>query len=322
MKKQEFIEPVPLYKQLLPESPKKSLSIFLFHDICDDPSQFAIDYNLAVSNKLFKKQIGWIDSNYSIISPIKLLNKKELPKNAAIITFDDGFFGTFQNGINYLDSMKIPSIVFLNMSHIEQKTPMISAIGCYLEKKSEIYRDTLKKISLKKPFHLNINPKIYKKIIQELPELNFEDINRYQGQFATSNTLREFENSEFVFYGNHLYEHWNAASLKLDEFVSQYEKNRSKLSNYKNHIDFFSFPNGQPELCFSFKHLEKLIELGCKCIFYSSGSRNLNFNKNIYDRMDLTTYEYNKIKLSYRVLIRSLSQKQMKRFLNILRRFL
>ena len=48
----------------------------------------------------------------------------------------------------------------------------------------------------------------------------------------------------------------------------------------------------------------------------------LNFNENIYDRMDLTTYEYSKIKLSYRVLIRRVNQIQIKRFLNILRRFL
>ena len=311
-----------MHKLISPESPKKSLSIFLFHDICDNPSQFALDYNLAVSNKLFKKQVRWINSNYLIISPKELLNKKELPKNAAIITFDDGFLGTFQNGISYLESIKIPSVVFLNMLHIEQKTPMISAIGCYLENKSEIYCDTIKKINLRKPFHLNINPEIYKKIIQELPELNFEEINRYQGQFATSKTLRKFENSEYVFYGNHLYEHWNAPSLKLDEFIFQYEKNRIRLSNYKNHIDFFSFPNGQPNLCFSSNHLEKLIELGCKSVFYSSGSKKLNFNENIYDRMDLTTYEYSKIKLSYRVLIRRVNQIQIKRFLNILRRFL
>ncbi|MDC0478440.1 polysaccharide deacetylase family protein [Flavobacteriaceae bacterium] len=322
MKRKEFIEPIPLYKQLLPELPEKSLSIFLFHDVCDDPSQFAIDYNLAVSNKLFQKQIRWIDSNYSIISPEKLLYKKEIPKNAAIITFDDGFLGTFQNGISYLELMQIPSIVFLNMSHIENNTPMISAVGCFLENKNLIHADTLMKFNLKKPFHLNITPQIYNKIIQELPELNFEEINRYQGQFATSTTLRKFENSDFVFYGNHLYQHWNAASLKLDKFVSQYKDNRIKLSNYKNSIDFFSFPNGQPRLCFSSIHLEKLTELGCKSIFYSSGTKKLNFNKNIYDRMDLTTYEYSKIKLLYRVLIRSTNQIFIKRFLNILRRFL
>lgn len=299
---------------------KNGLTVFLYHDVSDNPSQFGLDYNLTVSNELFRKQINWIKDNYSIISPLALIDNSKLPDNSALITFDDGFEEAFQNGISYLESMKIPSIVFLNLASIEKEVPLISSIGTYLEKNKKNTRIS-DGLGLKTPFHLNLTPIIYSKICTKEGELNFRKINNYQGKMADLNTLKKWEDSGFTFYGNHLYEHWNSQALTNDEFEFQFKENRDKLSVFKNSIDFFSFPNGQPELCFSERHIVALRDFGCKKIFFSSGAINHDRTVFLFNRMDLTTYEYNKFKLFYRVIITQFKNKFLKRVANLLRRF-
>ncbi|MDP4681122.1 MAG: hypothetical protein NWS46_12250, partial [Cyclobacteriaceae bacterium] len=112
---------------------KQNLSIFLYHDVNDYPSEFGTEFNLTVSNRLFQEQVSWIKSKYSIISPLDLLENRPLPPNPALITFDDGVLGAFENGIKYLDHEGIHSLIFINMGNILYNTTMISSIAAFLE---------------------------------------------------------------------------------------------------------------------------------------------------------------------------------------------
>lgn len=310
-----------MFEKFLPDL-NKGLTVFLFHDVNDQPSQFGIDYNLTVSNKLFRKQIKWITDNFSVISPIDLISGKSLADNAALITFDDGFEGAFQNGISYLTSMKIPCIVFLNMSSIEKASPLISSIATYLQKSSDRFGSIFKKLGLITPFHINLTPDIYSKIQLEIPDLDFNEINLYQGKLANLETLKKSENSGYVFLGNHLYEHWNSASLNSAEFEFQFKENRRRLSDFKNSIDFLSFPNGQPDLCFSKANVQALKDFGCKKIFFSSGGTNSIHADIVFNRMDMTAYEHNKLKMFYRIAITRFAGELAKRAAFAIRRFL
>ena len=90
MSKSLFPKTPSFLKALFSDS-KKHLSVFLYHDITNDVSQFSHDYNLSVSVNVFKKQIDWILNNFIVISPIELTENKEVPEKPALITFDDGF---------------------------------------------------------------------------------------------------------------------------------------------------------------------------------------------------------------------------------------
>lgn len=321
MSKSLFPKTPSFLKALFSDS-KKHLSVFLYHDITNDVSQFSHDYNLSVSVNVFKKQIDWILNNFIVISPIELTENKEVPEKPALITFDDGFEGAFENGIKYLSSLNIPSLVFLNMSNIEKELPLVSSIGVFLEKHCMAYSEILDKLGLKRPFHLHLTPSIYEKFELANIVLDFEEINQYQGKFATLDTLNRWANNDLVFYGNHLYEHWNSSALTKDEFEFQYKKNKEKLLLYKNYIDFFSFTNGQPGLCFSQREVDSLKDLGCKRVFFSSGENNLNKTDYLLNRMELTNYEYNKFKLFYRVFIARVKSRSLKRVANIFRRYI
>lgn len=310
-----------IYKKFFPDI-KKGLTVFLYHDINDQPSQFGRDYNLTVSKKLFRKQINWITNNYSVISPRDLISGKQLPENAALITFDDGFEGAFENGISYLESLKIPCIVFLNMSSIEKEIPLISSVATYLQRKAGRFGNLFERLGLKTPFHLNLTPEIYSKIQSEIPDLDLDEIVQYQGKLANLVTLKKWENSNYVFLGNHLYEHWNSASLDSGEFEFQFKENRKKLSNFKNSIDLFSFPNGQPDLCFSNLHVQALNHFGCKRIFFSLGGTNSADVGFLFNRTDLTTYEHNEFKMYYRIAMTRLIHKLPRKAAVVIRRFL
>ena len=112
---------------------QKKITIFLYHDINNEPSKFCKDFNLNVSPHIFEKQIKFIQKKFNIISPDQLLNQKKLPDNPALITFDDGFAGAFNNGIQYLVEHKIPSIMFLNMGHIINKSPLVSSKALFYQ---------------------------------------------------------------------------------------------------------------------------------------------------------------------------------------------
>ena len=86
-----------------------------------------------------------------------------------------------------------------------------------------------------------------------------------------------------VFYGNHLYEHWNYFSLNRDEFIYQYSKNREELGQFKNHLDYFAFTNGMhPDLDITHNIFSKL---GTNKIFTSKNGFNKNHGEFVLGRV-------------------------------------
>jgi peptidoglycan/xylan/chitin deacetylase (PgdA/CDA1 family) len=280
---------------------KQKLTIFLFHDVTDYPSEFAKQFNLYVTKRTFEKQIYWIKNNYTIINPEDLLYSRNFPNNSALITFDDGFKGAFLNGIKYLSINKIPSLMFLNMENILNNKPIISSTISFLSLYSNDFKDFNLTNKIDKPYHLTYNPELFKLATNKHSNFNYNDIIDYQGEIANFEIVNEFSNNNYVYYGNHLYEHWNSAQLKSIDFETLYKKNEIELKFFKNYINIFAFPNGQPKTCFNFLNLLSLFNLGVKIILYSSGGLNHNTNSFIYNRVALSENENNKLNFYSRI---------------------
>ena len=290
---------------------QKKITIFLYHDINNEPSKFCKDFNLNVSSNVFIKQIKFIKKNFNIISPDQLLNQKKLPDNPALITFDDGFLGAFNNGIQYLIENKTPSIMFLNMGHIINNSPLVSS-------KALFYQNFCNELNLKKNqmLHLTLNPNNLLKIESKLSKNYDNEILDYQGKLADLNLVTDYAKSKYVFYGNHLFEHWNSNALNNYEFLDNIKKNKKKLKDLGNYIDYFAFPNGN----FIEDHIKKLKKIGMKKIFYSAGKKNFNSNNFNLDRIALTDLEYNSTKLFIRLLKSEYNNFFLNKFLGMLRR--
>ena len=280
---------------------KHGLTVFMFHEVSDKPSLFAEEYGLAVSIKTFHRQMTWIKSKFNIIHPADVLNETPLPECAAIISFDDGFLSSFENGLAILKKLEVPSIVFLNMQAILEKKPIISAIACYLNRYVPVFLEFSKSIGLSQPFHLTLSPSILHAFEEHYGFIDKNAVLDYQGRFADLSTIMAWSDKDFVVYGNHLFDHWNAPALSIEEFKDQYKRNEIALSQLANSVNLFSFTNGQPGTCFSSREVDFLQLLGAGKVFSGAGVVNHDAKKYLLGRISLSERDRDEDHLWFRI---------------------
>ena len=162
---------------------KDSLTVFVYHDVSEHPSEFSHRYDLNVTPERFNYQIEFIKSKFNMISPDDLLSHR-IPPRAALITFDDGFRSYFKNAIPILERHNVPSIIFLNMEPIEGGMFWAGLITYLIEKKEDFKKylnSSLLEGTSKKPLVLYSSRKI---------------VNSYLGK-----TGKSFEKEVSVFVG-------------------------------------------------------------------------------------------------------------------------
>jgi peptidoglycan/xylan/chitin deacetylase (PgdA/CDA1 family) len=268
---------------------KRGLTIFNFHDVTDCPSCFTTEFGLYVTPDVFRYQCQWVKSNYNVVHPIDILNLATLPEHAAVISFDDGFLGSFENGLDILKELSLPAILFLNMDAIINEKPIISAVACYLEKYVSEFTNFAIANHLKRPFHLSLTPSILIEYERNFGKISEPIVIDYQGPFASLSLLKSWDNSHLFVFGNHLFNHWNAAALDSAEFERIYQENDAALSCLKNSLNFFAFTNGQPGSCFSPRDLASLSGLGSARVFSSAGTTNCNYaGEYLLDRLSFS----------------------------------
>jgi len=247
--------------------PKGDITIFNYHEITDQPSDFSKQFNLAVHPDNFRMQLSWIRKYYNIVSPKQLIDEV-YSSPLALITFDDGFASTFKEGGKILKEMDIPGTVFVNMGPIKGEL-FWSGLITYLC----TYRQDFQDAMLSK-YKVDINTLylfIQENDIGDYFEKNYTYelsmlIRKYYGEFATEKDLEASSESN-IFLGNHLFNHYNAANISPEKLAIEYSTNQSLLSNYSNYVNFFSYPFGQPQTCYTEATDKLIFDLGASKIF-------------------------------------------------------
>lgn len=261
----------------------ESLTVFMFHEVSDQPSRFSREYNLAVTRETFYRQASWIRENFEVIHPSSVLNGTAMPQRAALISFDDGFLSAFENGLPILRGLGMPSVVFLNMQAIQEQRPILSAVACYMLRNVPNFADFAKSKGLSAPFHLTLTPSILNSYVQRYGAIDNDLVLEYQGKFAELATLKYWDDQSIVVYGNHLFDHWNAPALSLEELEEQYKKNETALSRLKNWVNIYAFTNGR----FSTREVDFLRQAGAGKLFSSTGGVNRDSSEYVLGRLCL-----------------------------------
>lgn len=100
-----------------------SCLIILYHrvaDVKDDP------HLLSVSPDNFRKQLTCLKKRYTIIKLSELVNdvkNKNIKRNTAVITFDDGYADNFYNALPILKELNIPATIFVTAGKIDSNEP-------------------------------------------------------------------------------------------------------------------------------------------------------------------------------------------------------
>ena len=102
----------------------EDVRIIAYHRICEID-----EYNdkelVSASCKEFEKQVIYIKKHYNAISFSELIecirNKSSFPKNALIITFDDGFADNYINAFPILKKHQLSATFFISTGYIDTK---------------------------------------------------------------------------------------------------------------------------------------------------------------------------------------------------------
>ena len=273
----------------------KKLYVFCFHSVGDNPSKFTSINNLNISKSSFKKIVNYLLENFTIESPASYNlfdNISACAKPRALITFDDGFDDAFKNGISYLIERRIPVLMFLNMKNIiYPNIPLISAASQYLST-IDYFKDYKSEFN-----YLKCNPDTLD--LSKLPFNVTKSILEFQGKLIDKSTLEHYLKSEYLYIGNHFYEHWNAKALTDQQIVLNFNLNHTILSTYDNYNGDFAFTNGLVHSCWNFKQYELIKELGASRIFSANGGL---FNNGILiDRISLSIEDVDPNNLYYKI---------------------
>jgi peptidoglycan/xylan/chitin deacetylase (PgdA/CDA1 family) len=245
----------------------RSLTVFLLHDVSDAPSHFTRENHLWVSSGLFRKQMEFVANNFNVISMENLLNG-DIPSRAAMITFDDGYAGTFRNALPILGSMSLPCTIFVNMAPMSGEVFWAGRV-VYLCQKVRSFRDFLAE-RLEAPIdhaHLECTQELVDLYESEEGNDYLWELPSYIGPLASLEDLQEADDNPLVTLANHLYNHYNVRTLQPEVLKEQYEKNSIALSRFQRYLPVFAFPFGQPGTCFSADQAMFLLKIGAVRLF-------------------------------------------------------
>jgi len=286
---------------------KNKLTIFCYHDVSNNPSEFSYNHDLNVPPSIFEYQINFINNNFNVISPDELL-ANNIPPKAALITFDDGFRSYFKTAVPILEKYNSPSIIFLNMGPIKGEI-FWSGLITYLCEKLKDFQDYIAdafEVNLKKkPLYLYCSREIVNSYLKIKNKSYKREVEKYVGDFATQQDLKSVSSNKLVFFGNHLYNHDVPLLLSDKQLLELSRKNEFELKKYPNSRNMFAFPFGQPDTCYSQRQIELLLDNGAKKVFSAYPLINSNVTDQFLHRIPLYSFNNTNARIWYSIVRKS-----------------
>lgn len=292
-----------LFKNFVPKTfLEQTLTVFVFHDVSDNPSEFCRKFDLNVSSELFERQILLIKSKFNVVNPADLL-KSGLPPRAALITFDDGFKNYFLNAIPIMERHSVPSIIFLNMAPVKGEI-FWSGLITYLCSEIPLFHKFIKNTNNSTtdvPRFLQCSKELVETFLSGYSNDLTKVVSEFVGEFSSQEDLEKVAESEYVFFGNHLYNHYVPCLMDDKDFIDSFEENERELKKYENYCPMFAFPFGQPGSCYNEKQIALLIQHGSKKVFDSLSGINFEPGNNFYHRIPICSFHDSEAKIWYEI---------------------
>lgn len=262
-----------------------ALTIFLYHDVTTEPAPFSVDYDLNVPPEVFDRQLSMIRERFNVIDMDQLVSGSfETP--AAMITFDDGLRGVFDNALPVLISHNCPATVFMNMAPVEGEL-FWAGLVCFLLTVPGFAEWCARR--REGPSHLTVTPETVNGFLDRHDRIELERAARnYYGKFATKVDLERANESGLISLGNHLYNHHNAACMSAQSLKNSYLTNSEQLASFRS-TGAFSFPFGQPDISYTEESVEVVRGLGAHPVFSAYSAVNRRGSGAVLHRVGMTS---------------------------------
>ena len=292
----DAILPDKFYRYLsLLNGNEQKLTVLAYHRIMDISEDFPFDIELiSASCHQFDKQISYIAKYYNAITLEELVacidGCKSLPKNALLITFDDGFDDNYENAFAILKKYKVPATIFISTDFISSgKTLWFDQLSYFI---LNIDNDTLKKIIINNfegDIEISNRRKILEdvmeflkvipndkrvKLIETLYSVNdfiYNDEHKKLSATLSWDQVREMDAS-LISFGSHTLSHPILSQLSDQNLRCELIDSKSEIEKQLNHqIHSIAYPVGT-ESAFTDKVLNFSQQAGYKLGFsYISG---------------------------------------------------
>jgi len=270
----------------------RSITVFMLHDVGGNPSPFTSINRLWVSEAVFRTQIEFVAENFNVISAEALL-KGEIPKRAAMITFDDGYDGTFRYALPIMSDMKLPSTVFMNLSPVSGDSFWTEQVTYLCQNEEGFQRLMIERgASTEADVHqasAECTPELVHAYELEHGDAYKSELEFYRSRYVSPEDLAAADSDSLVTFGNHLYCHYNVKNLSNDLLREQYQKNAESLTGFNRYLPIFAFPYGHPGRCFTAAQVSYLLQLGALRVFSTWPRPNTDHSAKLMDRVALTS---------------------------------
>ena len=212
----------------------RGLTVFIFHDITATPSEFQLTSQTFTRPEAFREQVGWIRERFTLVDPLQLPRlggTGQLPANAAMITFDDVWAGVFHVGLPFLREQHIGVLCFLNMGTLEGD-PDLAVVRRY--ERAAPPRSGLR-------LGGSIDVSTGARVLAEIGGSYRDDaaFRSYQGAIATLDDVTTASSYGNVWFGSHLYHHWDVRTISNDLYKDSYRRNEAALAQFPNRVPAF-----------------------------------------------------------------------------------
>jgi peptidoglycan/xylan/chitin deacetylase (PgdA/CDA1 family) len=264
----------------------RGLTVFIFHEVTSVPSLFHRTANTYTSPDVFLRQLSWITARFTVIEPARLRalgGSGELPHNAALLTFDDCWAGTFRVAVPLLQQLALPALCFLNMGTI-RGDPDLVAVRAYELHQAAPHPNHIFPGEAEAP-GVQINVDHGDELVSRARKRYGSDqaFLTYQGPTATESDLRKAERSGSISFGSHLYHHWDVRDVADDLYEAALVRNSRALAEFSHSLRAFAIPHGyagQGER----DPFTVPFRLGTRVIFTGSGYQNNDPGRQVLDR--------------------------------------
>jgi peptidoglycan/xylan/chitin deacetylase (PgdA/CDA1 family) len=246
----------------------KSLTVINYHRI-DDPQQKDFDSfkpNVSATPQDFNRQMDYLSKWFNVVSMQDVAQwldgQKELPRYAALITFDDGYLDNYTFAYPILRAHNFPALIFLTTEHIGTDVPFYwdMAAYCFHHTKSDeltfpdgkIERwsnpEQLEHVSIKWVELMKTFPQEEKLVhVQHLPESLGVSVPSgfFKKLMMNWDQVREMQKGGIEF-GAHTMHHPILTRISLDEVRAEVVGSKSRIEKELGEpVLSFAYPNGQ-----------------------------------------------------------------------------
>ena len=244
----------PIARLIFRPVTKRYLTVFLFHDVTDTPSEFQLANLNYTTVQNFQRNIDWIDKNYKVIeisqlTSLTLKNTKPL----AVITFDDAWKGQVEASKLIATKYGLPATLFLNLGTVKSRID-IAALRSFARIDVPNFDES---ITLNK----------------EKESINTEFL-IWQGNIMEMNEIAELDQLANLTLANHSLHHYPAIELTKEDFLKNVELNEIELSKLSSFKKYYAFPFGRPGIDYEKRHIELLGLMHYEYIFSADARLN------------------------------------------------